>query len=150
MKKLKYLVILALPVFILTGCGRKTLTCESTIGTSKSTVKYEYRGKSLKNISSVTVLDFSNESELLSEVGGFEEYAKGLEEQTKLAYGDAKGITVSVKGDSSKKTITATLEVNPKEAKDVKILPDYVSGFDLNIDDAKKLLEGNGYTCKTK
>ena len=138
MKKFKLLLLAIVGVFVLTGCGGKTLTC--TMSESESGM--EMKGK--------IVAKFKDDKATNDEVKKSWSMMSSL---LKSQYSDKKadGVKVTSKVDDKKYTFNFSVEIDIKKASKDALKEYGIDSLDAEksgYDDAKKSLEESGFKCK--
>ncbi len=153
MKKVKYLVIAILALFVVTGCGSKEKTLECTSNSEQNSIVDMNRAikvtfndqdkvKGVKLSIDVKLLDDSYKS-----VWG--ELVSGIESEYKAT--SKTGIKLTTKNDDKKYKYNLTLDIDLEKASKEDLaeygLSDLV-GTEETYDSLKKSAEASGLTCK--
>ena len=143
---MKKLVLFLILILIVTGCGKKKtevieLNCTKTLSDQISSVvyenKYTYEEKKLTKAETDTTLTFTTEG--ISNLDTFKTYA----EASKDEYNKKDGVkaTLTTKDNS----INIVVKYNPDKMTETELANNF---FDKDLEDLKKELENEGYTCK--
>lgn len=132
----------------LTGCGNKKITCTNESGSSKEEAIIEYKDTSIKKLT-YTVKEKSDSEYLDQLIEATKEYVD--------TYNKVNGMTMSVSKENNEYLVLKMIydfnKIDINQAKSV-LGDDYDEHEDLfetknkKLDDVKKSLEDEGYTCK--
>lgn len=146
MKK-NFVVLLVLSVILLSGCGvkKETLTCTSvdeTITETKSTneVKVDFEGKEIVKLAMNIDVEVSEQYKDYVNV-----FKEKMEEQF-ASFEDQTGMTVDVSEKDNKVLVRLNADYKNMDSKTKKELGIVNEG--ANLEDVKKSLEDEGFTCK--
>ena len=150
MRKIKYLVIAFAMMIVLSGCGRKSLTCtldekDDTLNTYQE-MKMEFKKKQIKTLE----MNFKFEATNEEIKNNWQLFSKTLDESYS-EYKSGKGINVTTNSDSNKYVYSISIKVDLDKATKDELqkmeLGDILDSND-SIDKVKADMEENGYTCK--
>ena len=146
MKK-NFVVLLVLSVILLSGCGvkKETLTCTSvdeTITETKPTneVKVDFEGKDIVKLAMNIDVEVSEQYKDYVNV-----FKEKMEEQF-ASFEDQTGMTVDVSEKDNKVLVRLNADYKNMDSKTKKELGIVNEG--ANLEDVKKSLEDEGFTCK--
>ena len=146
MKK-NFVVLLVLSVILLSGCGvkKETLTCTSvdeTITETKPTneVKVDFEGKEIVKLAMNIDVEVSEQYKDYVNV-----FKEKMEEQF-ASFEDQTGMTVDVSEKDNKVLVRLNADYKNMDSKTKKELGIVNEG--ANLEDVKKSLEDEGFTCK--
>ena len=146
MKK-RFIYVLALSIVLLSGCGvkKETLTCTSvdeTITETKSTneVKVDFEGKEIVKLAMNIDVEVSEQYKDYVNV-----FKEKMEEQF-ASFEDQTGMTVDVSEKDNKVLVRLNADYKNMDSKTKKELGIVNEG--ANLEDVKKSLEDEGFTCK--
>ena len=149
MKKISVLLMSAIVISLLSGCGDsgKKLTCSYDItddGSSKMEIvlNFDKKGEKTKSYTESVIRAYTDET-------SDEDFSKEYEAATKSCdnYKEIKGVKCDASKD--KKTIRLELKVNMSELDDKgKELLNTALMDETSYDDMKSLMESSNYTCK--
>lgn len=146
MKK-NFVVLLVLSVILLSGCGvkKETLTCTSvdeTVAETKSTneIKVDFEGKEIVKLAMNIDVEVSEQYKDYVNV-----FKEKMEEQF-ASFEDQTGMTVDVSEKDNKVLVRLNADYKNMDSKTKKELGIVNEG--ANLEDVKKSLEDEGFTCK--
>lgn len=146
MKK-RFIYVLALSIVLLSGCGvkKETLTCTSvdeTVAETKSTneIKVDFEGKNIVKLAMNIDVEVSEQYKDYVNV-----FKEKMEEQF-ASFEDQTGMTVDVSEKDNKVLVRLNADYKNMDSKTKKELGIVNEG--ANLEDVKKSLEDEGFTCK--
>lgn len=146
MKK-NFVVLLALSVILISGCGvkKETLTCTSvdeTVAETKSTneIKVDFEGKN------IVKLAMNIDVEVIEKYKDYVNVFKEKMEEQFASFEDQTGMTVDVSEKDNKVLVRLNADYKNMDSKTKKELGIVNEG--ANLEDVKKSLEDEGFTCK--
>lgn len=146
MKK-NFVVLLVLSVILISGCGvkKETLTCTSvdeTVAETKSTneIKVDFEGKN------IVKLAMNIDVEVIEKYKDYVNVFKEKMEEQFASFEDQTGMTVDVSEKDNKVLVRLNADYKNMDSKTKKELGIVNEG--ANLEDVKKSLEDEGFTCK--
>ena len=148
-KKFKLLLLAIVGVFVLTGCGGKTLTC--TMSESESGM--EMKGKIVAKFKDDKVTNLKMTMDAKATNDEVKKSWSMMSSLLKSQYSDKKadGVKVTSKVDDKKYTFSFSVEIDTKKASKDALKEYGIDSLDAEksgYDDAKKSLEKSGFKCK--